>query len=174
MAKISFNKLTPIKEVEDKVIKIGDQEVTVIQYLPINDKLSIVERVLGNAIDDTGYLNPIRLEVFTNIEIIKTYTNISITDKMMENPTKVYDLMILNGILDKVIDAIPEDEYEDVFNAVIESGEHVVKYLDSFVGMMKTVTDSYKNTEMNVEKLMSDLGDPEKIGFVKDILDKIG
>lgn len=174
MAKVSFNKLTPIKELENKIITIGEQEITIIQYLPVNDKLAIVERVLGNAIDDTGYLNPVRLEIFTNIEIIKTYTNISITDKMMENPTKVYDLMILNGILDAVIDAIPEEEYNDVFEAVIDSGEHVVKYLNSFAGMMKTVTADYKNTEMNVDKLMATLGDPEQVGLVKDILDKIG
>lgn len=174
MAKVSFNKLTTIKELENKVITIGDQEISVIQYLPVNDKLAIVERVLESAIDDTGYLNPVRLEIYTNIEIIKTYTNISITDKMMENPTKVYDLMILNGILDAVIEAIPEDEYNDVFNAVVDSGEHVVKYLNSFAGMMKTVTANYKNTEMNVDKLMADISDPEQIGLIKDILDKLG
>lgn len=174
MAKVSFNKLTPIKELENKIITIGEQEITVIQYLPVNDKLAIVERVLENAIDDTGYLNPVRLEIFTNIEIIKTYTNISITDKMMENPTKVYDLMILNRILDAVIEVIPEEEYNDVFNAVVDSGEHVVNYLNSFAGMMKTITADYGAAQMNVDKLMTDLGDPEKVGLVKDILDKLG
>lgn len=174
MAKISLSKIAPIKTVEAKIITIADQEITVEQYLPVNDKLAIVERVLDAVIDDTGYMNPVRLSIFTNLEIIKTYTNISITDKMMENAAKTYDTLIMNGILDAVIAAIPDEEYNELFDAIVDSGEHVIKYLNSFAGMMKTITADYKNTEMNVDKLMADLGDPEKIGLVKDILDKIG
>jgi len=174
MAKVSFNKLTPIKELENKVITIGEQEITVIQYLPVNDKLAIVERVLDAVIDDTGYMNPVRLSIFTNLEIIKTYTNISITDKMMENAAKTYDALIMNGVLDAVIAAIPDEEYNELFDAIVDSGEHVIKYLNSFAGMMKTITADYNAAQMNVDKLMSDLGDPEKVGLVKDILDKLG
>ena len=174
MAKVAFTKLTPIKELENKVITIGDQEITVMQYLPVNDKLALVERVLNLTIDDTNYLNPVRLEIFTNIEIIKTYTNISITEKMMENPAKIYDLLLLNGILDKVIEVIPEEEYDDIFNAVTECAVHVINYLNSFAGMIKTISENYDATKLNVEDMMKTLDQPDKVGLLKDILDKIG
>lgn len=174
MAKVSLKAVTPIKKVDPQIINIGEQEVEVIQYLPVNDKLALVERVLNLTIDDTGFLNPVRLEVYAILEIVKTYTNISITDKMMENAPGTYDLLMINEVLDHVIAAIPEDEYDAIFDAIEDCAEHTVKYLNSFVGMMKTVTNNYDATKMNVEEIMATLDQPEKVGLVKDILDKIG
>ena len=174
MAKVSLNAITPIKKVDPRIIKIGEQEVEVIQYLPVNDKLALVERVLNLTIDDTGFLNPVRLEVYTILEIVKTYTNISITEKMLENAPKTYDALMINSILDLIIESIPEDEYDAIFDAIEDCAEHTIKYLNSFVGMMKTVTNDYDATKMNVEEIMKALDQPDKIGLVKDILDKIG
>lgn len=174
MAKVSLKAITPVKKVDPQIIKIGEQEVEVIQYLPVNDKLALVERVLNLTIGDTGFLNPVRLEVYAILEIVKTYTNISITDKMMENAPSTYDLLMINEVLDHVIAAIPEDEYDAIFDAIEDCAEHTVKYLNSFVGMMKTITNDYDATKMNVEEIMKTLDQPDKIGLVKDILDKIG
>lgn len=174
MAKVSLSKIAPIKKVDPMTIPIEGQEITVIQYMPVADKMKIVETVLNETIDDTGFFNPMRMEIFTTLEILKAYTNISITDKMMEDPSKVYDLLVLNKIIDIVVTAIPADEYDYVFDAVEEAALHMTKYMDSFVGMMKTVTTDYSTTKMNVDNLLTDLGDPAKIGLVKDILEKIG
>lgn len=174
MAKVSLKAVAPIKKVDPRIIKIGEQEVEVIQYLPVNDKLALVERVLNLTIDDTGFLNPVRLEVYAILEIVKTYTNISITDKMLENAPNTYDLLMINEVLDHVIAAIPEDEYDAIFDAIEDCAEHTIKYLNSFVGMMKTVTNDYDVTKMNVDEIMKTLDQPDKIGLVKDILDKIG
>ena len=174
MAKISFNKLTPIKSVDPTIVTIGENEITVERYLPMADKAAFVERVLNTVIDDTGFINPMRLDVMFHIELIKTYTNISITEKMMENPSKVYDLLVLNHILSSVLEVIPEEEYEDLMNDVSECAEHTVGYLNSFAGMIKNITTNYDSTKMNVEEIINTLGDPNQIGLVKDILDKIG
>ena len=174
MAKISLNSITPIKKVDSIKIKIGEQEIEVLQYLPVNDKLALAERVLNMTLDDTGFLNPVRLEVYTYLEIIRTYTNISITDKMIENAPKTYDLLEMNHILVEVVNAIPEEEYNTLIGMIEDSAEHTVKYLTSFVGMMKTVSQDYDATKMNVDEIMNTLDDPDKIGLVKDILDKIG
>lgn len=156
------------------MIAINEQEIEVIQYLPIQDKLAMIERILNFTIDNTGFLNPVRLEVFTVLEIISTYTNINITDKMMENAPKTYDNLMINGVIDAIIEAIPEDEYNAVFDAIEDCAEHAVNYLNSFVGMMKTVTEDYDATKMNVDEMMHTLNDADSIGLVKDILEKIG
>ena len=116
MAKISLSKIAPIKKIDPVTIKIGEEEVIVTQYLSTDDKIALIERVLNVTVDDTGFFNPMRLEVYFHLEIIRTYTNISITDNMMANPTKTYDLLIMNQILDAVLEAIPEEEYEFLFN----------------------------------------------------------
>lgn len=174
MAKVSLKTVAPIKKVEPQIIKINEQDVEVVQYLPVNDKLALVERVLNLTIDDTGFLNPVRLEIYTILEIVKTYTNISITEKMIEEAHKTYDTLMINGILDTIIAAIPEDEYNAVFDAVEDCAEHSVKYLTSFVGMMKTISNDYDATKLNVDEIMKTLDQPDKVGLVKDILEKIG
>lgn len=174
MAKINLNKITPIKKGEIKTIICEDQEITVLTYLPINDKLSLVERVLNNTVDNTGFFNPMRLEIFTLLEVVRAYTNISITDKMMEDPAKLYDTLAINKIFDLVINAIPEEEFDSLFDAIEESAQHAVKYMTSFVGTLRAINEDYSATEMNVDNLMKTLGDPEQIGLVKNILEKLG
>ena len=176
MAKIVLSKVAPKKvtDIPIKTIMINEQEVSLIEYLPSADKASFVERVLNNVIDDTGYVNPMKLDIYFNIEIVKTYTNISITDKMMENPTKLFDTLYVNGIIDTILAEINADEYNDLYNYVGEATESVVAYLNSFTGVMKRISENYDATKMNVDEIMHTLDDPEKIGLVKDILDKIG
>ena len=176
MAKIVLSKVAPKKvtDIPVKTIMINEQEVSLIEYLPSADKASFVERVLNNVIDDTGYVNPMKLDIYFNIEIVKTYTNISITDKMMENPTKLFDTLYVNGIIDAILAEINTDEYNDLYNYVDEATESVVAYLNSFTGVMKRISENYDATKMNVDEIMQTLDDPEKIGLVKDILDKIG
>lgn len=156
------------------MITVNEQEIEVAQYMPIQDKLAMIERILNLTIDNTGFLNPVRLEVYTVLEIISTYTNINITDKMMENAPKTYDSLMINGVIDAIIEAIPEDEYNAVFDAIEDCAEHTVSYLNSFAGMMKTVTENYDATKINIEEIMNTLDDPDKVGLVKDILEKIG
>jgi hypothetical protein len=134
----------------------------------------MIERILNSTVDTTGFLNPVRLEVFSVLEIINTYTNINITEKMMDNAPKTYDSLMINGIIDKIIEAIPEDEYNAVFDAIEECAEHTVNYLNSFAGMIKTIRENYDSAEMNAEDIIATLGDPDKIGFVKEVLEKIG
>ena len=174
MAKVSLTSITPIKKVDPITVEINGQTVTVEQYLPINDKLAIVEKVLAQTIDDTGFLNPVRLQVYTELEILRAYTNISITDKMIADAAKTYDLLTLNGILDHIIRAIPKDEYDMVFDAIDESAKHTIDYLTSFVGMVKSATEDYDATKVNIDQMMDSLNDPTQVGLVKDILEKIG
>ena len=174
MAKVSLSKITPIKDIDPMIITINDTSVEVIQYLPITEKLELVERVLNATVDTTGFFNPARLEIFTNLEIVKTYSNISITDKMMENAAKTYDVLSMNNIIDMVIAAIPEEEYVMILDTVEECAKSTVSYLTSFAGMMKNVLDDYKNTKMNAEDIMNILDDPEQLTFLKDVMLKMG
>ena len=174
MAKISLSKLTPVKKVEPKTIVIAEQEIVVEQYLPVQEKMVMLENVLNHTVDETGFFNPTRLEVFFTIYLIKTYTNISITDKMIEEAHKTYDLLEMNSIIDAVIEAIPDNEYETLFEAVETTSQHVSKHITSFAGTMKTVLADYSATKMDVDAISRTLSDPEQIGLVKDVLDKLG
>jgi hypothetical protein len=174
MAKISLSKIAPIKKIDPVTIKIGEEEVIVTQYLSTDDKIALIERVLNVTVDDTGFFNPMRLEVYFHLEIIRTYTNISITDNMMANPTKTYDLLIMNQILDAVLEAIPEEEYEFLFNTAEDCATHITEYNNSIMGVLHSTSQDYAKTSVDFNKLLEDLDDPAKIGFVKEVLEKLG
>lgn len=174
MAKISLSAIAPIKKIDPVTIQINGQDIEVIQYLPTQEKLALVERVLNRTIDDTNFFNPVRMEVYTVIEIINTYTNISITEKMIENAPKTFDTLVMNKIIDAVVEAIPEEEYDTVFDAVEDCAVHITNYLNSIQGVLKTVAQDYDATKMNVDEMMKTLDQPDKVGLLKDILDKLG
>nr|DAF58920.1 MAG TPA: hypothetical protein [Siphoviridae sp. ctxMM9] len=174
MAKVSLSKITPVRDIKTVTININGQDIEVAQYLPVAKKAELIETVLNQTLDDTGFLNPTKMEISFTIQVIKYYTSISITEKMIEDSAKTYDLLIMNGIIDAIVNAIPKDEYDSLFDTVEEAAKHTVSYMTSFAGMMKSASEDYKNTEMNVDKLVETLKDPEQIGFVKAVLDKMG
>ena len=69
----------------------------------------------------------------------------------------------MNNVLDQVLMVIPDDEYNMLFEAITESAEHIVNYLSSFAGMIKTANTDFSNTQINLEEMMKTLDDPEKI-----------
>jgi hypothetical protein len=52
--------------------------------------------------------------------MLKTYTNISFTEKQLENIPKLYDLITLNHIWDEIKKYIPIIEQENIWNNVCE------------------------------------------------------
>ena len=174
MAKVSLNKITPIKKVDDITIDINGEKVIIKQYLSVDEKVALVERVLNASIDETNYFSNAKLKVYSKIEILQAYTNINFTDKQLEEITKLYDLLEINNIFDTVINNIPVKEYENIINMINDDADRLSKHLNSFVGMVKTIQQDYDATQLNVDKLMQTLGDKESVGLVKDILENIG
>ena len=175
MAKVSLNKIAPIKKVDDITIDINGEKVIVKQYLPVDEKALFSERVLNNAMDpNINFASEMRMMVYFSLELINTYTNINLTEKMFEEATKTYDLLVLNHILDAVIDAIPKEEYVELYNKVYEDRNHVETYLHSFVGVLRGAQNDYSAAQIDADKIMNEFKDPEAFNLIKDILDKVG
>ena len=170
MAKVSLNKVAPVKNIDPKVINICGEEITVIQYLPMADKITFVENILAEVFDSTGLSSPIRTEVHFYLNLIKTYTSISITDKMMENAAKTYDLLEMNHIVETVIENIPEDEFEALFDYVSDTIEHLETYNTSMAGMMKAITQDYQSTQLDVQAIAQDLAKVENSETLQQVL----
>lgn len=174
MAKISVKDITPIKTIAPVALEIEGKTIEVEQYLPLDKKAKLIETVLGESIDDIGFFSPMRLDTFFKLALMRFYTNISITDKMLESPEKLFDTLEINGILAQVMDVIPIREIDSLRTCIVKCAESITAYQNSFVGAMKTITKDYDATKLNVEDIMKTLDQPDKIGLVKEILEKIG
>jgi hypothetical protein len=103
MAKVAFSKLDT--KICDSVCDVcytnakGENiYYEVKSYLPITDKIELISNVINLSADENGYYNPIRIKIFTVLEVVQKYTNLSFTEKQKENPFKLYDLLVSTGI----------------------------------------------------------------------------
>lgn len=174
MAKVSFTKLGLKKKEEIKNITINDQVIEVKQYLPISDKINIITNVIENSADDNNFANPVKVEVFANLEIMYAYTNISFTDKQKEDPTKLYDLLEENGVIAEVIAAIPENEYALLLGWIDETIKAFYTYRNSVMGIMEQISNDYKDLDFNATTIQQKIADPNNLTLLKDVMNKLG
>ena len=174
MAKVSFTKLGLKKKEEIKNITINDQVIEVKQYLPISDKINIITNVIENSADDNNFANPVKVEVFANLEIMYAYTNISFTDKQKEDPTKLYDLLEENGVIAEVIAAIPENEYALLLGWIDETIEAFYTYRNSVMGIMEQISTDYSNLSLDATEIQQKLADPQNLELLKSVMTKLG
>ena len=176
MAKVSFSKLG-LKTIntEIKTVEFNEQTIEVKQYLPIQEKLELISRVLNLAHDeDNNFSNPVKRSVLMTLEVIYAYTNISFTDKQKEDPAKLFDLMNGSGLIDIVFEAIPEYELNTIEDGIIDTTEAFYKYQNSIYGVLEGLKENYSDLDFDIAKLQEGLQDPENVGFLKDILTKLG
>lgn len=174
MAKISFTKLNVKLDTNVKVLEFNDQKIEVRQYLPVNDKLGIIERVINQTAEDKNYANPLKITVFAALEVMYNYTNITFTDKQKEVPEKLFDTIYSSGLFAAVQDAIPQAEWDDLFKGLWDTIDAVYKYTNSAMGIMETIGQDYANLDLRADEIQKKIADPNTLPIVKDILTKLG
>lgn len=174
MAKVAFSKLALKKQDKVNTIKIGNFDIEVKQYLPVNDKLDLIARVLNGAHDENNFPNPVKIEVIGALEIIMAYTNLSFTEKQKEDVAKLYDLLETNGVIDQVVSAIPEEEYNFIIDGIDDTIEAVYTYQNSILGILESVSQDYSNLELDATKLQKKMAEPGNMELLKDVLTKLG
>lgn len=174
MAKVPFTKLKCKLNIEEIPVQIGEETIAVKQYLPIQEKLVLIGDVVMQAHEqDENYSNPIKAEVYRDLEVVFAYTNISFTDKQKEDLPKLYDLLASSGVLKSVIEAIPEDEYAKICMGVWQTIESIYKYQNSVLGVLDTVKADYSDAEFDLSKMQEALGSSD-FTLIKDIVSKLG
>lgn len=174
MSKIGFAKfgLKPNNEIVE--IYFNNQTIEVKQYLPVEEKLELITNVLELSHDQNNFSNPVKVQVYTALGIIEKYTNINFTEKQKENPTKLYDLLVGNGLIHEVVSAIPQEEYDVLIKSIYDTDEAFYKYRNSVLGILEQVVTDYKGLELDANNLYGVLADPENMEFLKSVLAKMG
>ena len=175
MAKVPFTKLKCKINENEIPVQIGEETIAVKQYLPIQDKLGLIGRVVEFAHEqDNNFSNPVKAGVYRDLEIIFAYTNISFTDKQKEDLPKLYDMLYSSGIIKTIIDNIPEDEYMEIVFGVRDSVEAIYKYQNSALGILDGIKNNYNEASFDVEKLQKAVKDISDSPLVKEIMPLLG
>lgn len=173
MAKQAFSKLNLKVNNNISTIIINDIEIEVKKYLPMSEKMELVANIINAAADDNNFANPMKLEIFTALEIIYAYTNLSFTEKQKEDPAKLYDLFITNGIVGAVSNIIG-DEKIIIEEYVKECTNAIYTYKNSVLGLLEAVSQDYSNLNLNAADIQQKLNDPENMELLRNVLTKLG
>ena len=174
MAKVSFTKLGLKKNENIKTIEICGQDIEVKQYLPIQEKLQLISDVINLSTGDNNFENPVQVDVYTCIKILDVYTNISFTEKQMEDVAKLYDLLDGNNVFADVFAWIPKSEYNMVINGIKDTIKALYTYKNSAMGILENITQDYSNLNLEASEIQQKLADPQNMAFLKDVLTKMG
>lgn len=168
MAKIAFNKLNINKEIEVNTINFNGVDIKVKQYLDLNSKHHLIDFALESS-KHLPYVDRLVSDALFNYLVVISYTDIEITTKReKEDPIKVYDLMENSGLINAVISAINEVEY----NSLVEYYEKAITSRDAYATTFRGVMDSFmEKLPMNIESLMSALEgfDPEQLKILNEL-----
>ena len=174
MPKVAFTKLGLKPNNEIQYIEFNEQTIEVKQYLPVEEKLELITKVLELSHDSNNFSNPVKVSVYTTLEIIEKYTNVNFTEKQKENPTKLYDLLVGNGFAAAVIKAIPESEYDEILTGIKQTIKSVYKYQNSILGILDTISQDYSNLNLDATEIQKKLADPNNMELLKGIMTKLG
>lgn len=140
MSKISLNKLNLEKNTKTSNFSFEGQEIKVLNYLPVKDKMALIKIAIQESIEET-MVNSLLLDAHFHTYLVIYYTNISLTQTMKENIPETYDLLEKNGFISMVIEAIPANEYSDLVNSLTSHVEKTEKRLNSVARLLKSTLD---------------------------------
>lgn len=179
MAKVPFSKLQAKVDggaTQNFYYNLAGEEIyyEVKHYLPIEEKLELVSRIINQSIDDNGFYNPMRVKLYMVLEITYAYTNLSFTEKMKEDPFKLYDILVSTGIFTDIIDVIREKDWKEIQENVWSTINNIYSYRNSVMGILDTINTDYRDLNLDASEIQQKLSDPENMELLKGILTKLG
>jgi hypothetical protein len=176
MAKFPYTKLNA--KINQEVVHISvegsEASIEVRQYLPVDEKLGLIGRIIELAHDTNNFSNPLKTKVYYTLEMISAYTNITFTEKQKEAPNKLYDALLSSGWMDTIFNSIPSSERVIVWNGLQDTVKAYYDYRNSAYGIMEVMSQDYSGLEFDISKLTEGLQNGENIEFLKEVMNKLG
>lgn len=148
-------------------IEVQGKKINIKKYLPINDKKDLIEITLQKAEEPNGTYNEILIDMYFNLYLVYLYTDIIFTDEDREDEMKLYDQLESSGLLERIIDKIPDDEYDTLMGYLETMRKEDSYYKHSAAAMVqKLIIDLPKNAEA-AAKIVQNFN-PEKYQEVVD------
>ena len=173
--KISFKDLKSVEKQVSAIVNIKSKTIRINQYLPVNEKLAIITRVLqATAQNDYNFVNPVQLYVYTMLEIAKAYTNIEFSEEDLASPADLFDELKRAGIIAALNNNMNKDELNFVINGAKDTVEAYYKYQNSALGILEIIQNDYSGLDLDADKIKEKIADPENLSLLKDVMTKLG
>lgn len=179
MAKVPFSKLDMKLNTRDFVMCHENSKGEVIQYevknyLPIKEKMDLVSRIINQSTDNNGFYNPMRVKLYTTLEVVYAYTNLTFTPKQKEDPFKLYDLLVSTGLYDDITSHICAEDLEELEGSIWDTIKSIYNYRNSVMGILDNVVTDYSNLNLDASEIQKKLADPQNLELLREVIAKLG
>lgn len=163
MNELNYSDLKLSTQKEVKKFTFKDKEVEVLQYLPLDDKYSLINVTLQAAKEQMIY-NELLLDAYFHVYIVIMYTNIMFSDedKAFGNLSKLYDEITSNGLLDLVLNNMNEKEYEMLSEKLNEQLNDILTYKNTIAGVIDNIIENLPVQAEEMQKIVEGF-DPAKL-----------
>ena len=171
MAKTTYASLKLKTDTSVKEIEFNGSKIEVLQYLPIDDKYSLVNITLQKSKDGSIY-HPLKKDMYFHLNLVYLYTNLSFTDKQREDESKLYDALQSSGLLNLILENIPEEEYEILYSFIEEYERNILNYQNTIAGIIANLIESLPARAEEMQKIVDNFNPEnfqEVLNFAKAI-----
>lgn len=179
MAKVPFSKLQASVNGCDACVsymnRSGEEiKYEVKHYLPFKEKLELVSNIINKSIDDNGFYNPMRVKMNMVLEVTYAYTNLSFTEKMREDPFKLYDILVSTGIFADIVNVIREKDWTEIQDSVWATIKNIYEYRNSVMGILENISSDYSGLSLEAAEIQKQLNEGNGVEFLKEVMAKLG
>lgn len=166
MAKTTFSSLKLKVNDEVKKVTINEKEVEVKQYLPFAEKYQLILNVLELSEETGKFYNPVKRDMFLDLQLLAFYTNLSFTQSQQDDVSKTYDILVSTGGMGSILKAIPELERDLIVRYLDDLSYELIKTKENPIFAIKELWTGSQDTR---EKIM----DLAKSDSAKEIIKNI-
>lgn len=148
--------------------------VTVKNYLPYDDKQTLVNNVLNKSkVINYGYVqfDELKKYIIFTIEIIKTYTNLEF-DEDFNVAVSEYDALCEAGVLNDII-GLFEGEYKTVLNMVNMRQDYILQENSIEYQAIKFLNRLNDKIDLVLDSISDNFGSLNDLGITSDDISKL-
>lgn len=144
MKEVDFKSLNLKVNDSVKTININGIDIEIKNYLPIEDKMDLIQIALQQAENTIGY-DTILIDVYFHLYLVYFYTNIKFTEEEKAEPLKLFDILDSNNIISIVASSIPSAEFEDMKDYLYSQLENNSKFKTSLIYILDILMNKIKD-----------------------------
>lgn len=167
----TFNLKIKTKEAVDIEV-IGGNKIKVRQFISSNDKRDLLLITLQQSVVD-NIINPFYLDINFHVNLVKMYTEIVFNEEDTKDNFELFDKLVQTEIFDKVMNAIPQEDYVELqenLNSLVDKYE---KYSCSMTAVLNGILNQLPTNVENAEDIVKSF-DPDTLKQIVDLAKATG
>ena len=158
------------------VIDAGGIKIAVKQFVSEAEKYALLKATVQSATEDDGMISDFLLGVAFEINLIKLYTDIEFEQDDNDSIYDTYDILNRNGIITKVVAAMPSEDYNELFAQVQQEANTQRNFNNTLAGSVGSIINQLINSEDLLEKFKETINsfDKEKVAEIVSLAEHTG